>query len=318
MASLYDFYQFFKQAYFSGKPVWQTSDMPDLAGQVIIVTGGAAGIGKETVKEGPSSSALLEHNAVVYIAARNEAKTERAIQDLKVLTGKTASSLILNLEDLGSIRIAVGRFLQQEKRLDILFNNAGVMMPPVEATTTSGYDLSFGTNVLGKLHFYLTKLLLPILIQTARTTGRPARVVNTSSSSHYLAMHDFNTFKDGPARRKLNLMQIYGQSKWANVTFSNELARRYGDQGIVSSCINPGTDFLNAQIKNAYYKILQIYPPAWGALPQLFAGTSPEGVDFNGKFIVPWGRLGPARKDTNDPKLGRDLWAWLEEQVQDL
>jgi NAD(P)-dependent dehydrogenase (short-subunit alcohol dehydrogenase family) len=106
------------------------------------------------------------------------------------------------------------------------------MMPPVEATTASGYDLSFGTNVLGKSllsyllirihtyrgpgHFYFTKLLLPILIQTSGTFGAPTRIVNTSSSAHYLSMHDFNTFKDGPTRRKLTIMQLYGQSKWVS------------------------------------------------------------------------------------------------------
>ncbi|KAJ7170180.1 NAD-binding protein [Mycena filopes] len=318
MVSLSDLFQFLKQAYFSGKPVWHTTDMPDLTGKVAIVTGGGSGIGKETVK------ALLEHNAVVYIAARNETKTKAAIEELqKVTGGKTASSLVLNLEDLHSIRKAAEQFIQRETRLDILFNNAGIMMPPVERTTSNGYDLSFATNVLG--HFYLTQLMIPVLIRTAATSGQPTRVVNTSSGSHYLAMYDFNTFKDGPARRKLNLMQIYGQSKWANVTFSNELARRYGDQGIVSSCVNPGnlkdtelSRHVHSGIEKFILKIVQIYPPAWGALPQLFAGTSPEGVGFNGKFIVPWGRLGPARKDTRDPKLGRELWTWLEEQVQDI
>ncbi|KAJ7651646.1 hypothetical protein DFH06DRAFT_1282855 [Mycena polygramma] len=325
MASLWDFYQFIKQAYFSGKPVWQISDMPDLTGKVAIVTGGAAGLGKETAK------ALLEHSAVVYIAARNELKIKAAIQDLKVLTGKTASSLILDLEDFQSIQKANEHFLhmrplltgshRQETRLDILFNNAGIMMPPVEATTASGYDLSFGTNVLG--HFYLTKLLLPSLMKTAEMTGEPSRVVNTSSGSHYVAMYDFNAFKDGPARRKLNLMQLYGQSKWANVTFSNELARRYGDKGIVSTAVNPGnlkdtelSRHVHSGIEHFLLRIMQIYPASWGALPQLFAGTSPEGVDFNGKFIIPWGRVGTARQDTTNPQLGRELWTWLEAQVE--
>ncbi|KAJ6619837.1 NAD-P-binding protein [Mycena sp. CBHHK59/15] len=315
--SLYDVYQFFKQAYFSGKPVWQVSDMPDLTGKVIVVTGGNAGIGKETVK------ALLEHNAVVYIASRNKAKAEIAIQELKESTGKDALFLRLDLEDLHSIRQAVENFLQREKRLDILFNNAGVMMPPIEAATASGYDLSFGTNVLG--HFYLTKLLLPVMIQTARSTGVPTRVVNTSSGSHYLAMYDFNAFKDGPARRKLSLMQLYGQSKWGNVTFSNELARRYVDKGVVSSCVNPGnlkdtelSRHVHSGVEKFLLKLLQIYPPSWGALPQLFSGTSPEGVDFNGKFIIPWGLLGSARKDTNDAQLGKELWTWLDEQVKDV
>ncbi|KAJ7475835.1 hypothetical protein FB451DRAFT_258926 [Mycena latifolia] len=75
---------------------------------------------------------------------------------------------------------------------------------------------------------------------------------------------------------------------------------------------------VNSGLEKFLLKILQIYPPSWGALPQLFAGTSPEGVDFNGKFIVPWGRLGLARKDTTDPKLGKELCIWLEEQVQHL
>ncbi|KAJ7040310.1 NAD-P-binding protein [Mycena alexandri] len=317
MFSFYDLYRFFKQAYFSGKPVWQANDMPELSGKVVIVTGGGAGIGKETVK------ALLEHNATVYIASRNAAKTNAAIQDLQLLTGRTAFLLVLDLEDLQSITAAVDEFLLRETRLDILFNNAGIMMPPVEATTASGYDLSFGTNVLG--HFYLTKLLLPILIKTAASTGTSTRVVNTSSGSHYVAMYDFNTFKDGPARRKLTLMQLYGQSKWANVTFSNELARRYGHLGIVSSAVNPGnikdtelSRHVNSGIENFLLKIMQIYPASWGALPLLFAGTSPQGGDFNGKFIIPWGRLGLARKDTTDPQLGGDLWAWLEEQVEEL
>ncbi|KAJ4466343.1 NAD-P-binding protein [Lentinula lateritia] len=315
--TLADVYQFFKQAYFSGKPVWQTSDIPDLSGKVVIVTGGNAGIGKETVK------ALLEHNAIVYIATRNSVKAESAINELKAMTGREAYYLHLDLQDLLSIKSAVIEFQNQQSRLDILFNNAGVMMPPIEATTTTGYDLSFATNVLG--HFYLSKLLLPIMIQTAQNTATPSRIVNTSSGSHYLAMYDFNTFKDGPLRRKLSLMQIYGQSKWANVTFSNELARRYYDQGIVSCAVNPGnlkdtelSRHVHSGIEHFLLKILQIYPPSWGALPQLFAGTSSEGATLNGKFIVPWGHVGQARKDTNDTQLGKALWVWLEDQIRDM
>ncbi|KAJ6469624.1 NAD(P)-binding protein [Mycena vitilis] len=294
--------------------------MPDLTGKVAIVPGGDAGLGKETAK------ALLENNAKVYIAARNEAKIEAAIQDLQVSTGKTAPSLILDLEDFQSIQKATELFLQhnfwQETRLDILFNNAGIMMPPVEAATASGYDLSFGTNVLAPR-------LLPILMRTAEMTCEPSRVVNTSSSIHYLAMYNFNTFKDGPARRKL--------SRWANITFSNELARRYGGKGIVSTAAISKTwscreMSISVLITSSWWvlvwfrlvrmpqpvtqRILQIYPSPWGALPQLFSGTSLEGVDFNGKvtgfmfhcrFCV-----SHSRKDTTDPQLGRELWTWLE------
>ncbi|KAF9465125.1 hypothetical protein BDZ94DRAFT_1307286 [Collybia nuda] len=317
--SLYDHYQFFKQAWFSGKPIWQTSDMPDLSGKVIIVTGGGAGIGKGTVQ------ALLEHNAKVYIATRNQASAEAAIKELKALTGKDAHFIHLDLEDLPSVRKAAEEFLKQETRLDVLFNNAGVMMPPVEKTTPAGYDLSFGVNVLG--HFFFTKLLLPIMMQTSKTTGIPSRIVTTSSGAHYLAKYDFNAFKDGPARKKMNLIDLYGQSKWGNIVFANEVARRYGDKGIVSCSVNPGNlhrtetnlaRHVQGGIEFYLLKMMQIYPLAWGILPQLYAGTSPDGADFNGKFVVPWGWLAPARSDTTDPQIGKELWTWLEEQVKDI
>jgi len=148
------------------------------------------------------------------------------------------------------------------------------MAPPIEQVTTQGYDLQFGTNVLGALshnfqgstqpifflgHFYFTKLLIPALLAGAQSSpDGKARVVNTSSSaSLFIGEVDFNTLKDTPARKKRAPEMLYSQSKLVgvfaysqitpfklhiqgNVLFSNELARRYGDQGIVSTSLNPG------------------------------------------------------------------------------
>jgi len=193
------------------------------------------------------------------------------------------------------------------------------MAPPIEQVTADGYDLQFGTNVLG--HFYFTKLLLPTLIATAKTVpDGKARVVNTSSIAHVMDGLNFNTFKDSPARRKLNGQTLYHQSKRGNVVFATELARRYGDQGIVSTSLNPGgirTDLHRHWSSFGRFMLNPIlYEPLLGALTQLWAGTSPEGASMNGKYLRPWARVGAAHPDSQDPELGKQLWTWLEEQVE--
>jgi retinol dehydrogenase-12 len=94
----------------------------------------------------------------------------------------------------------------------------GVLNPPVEMLTDDGYDLQFGTNVLG--HFYFTKLVMPALLAAAATSSDgTARVVNTSSNAHWMSSLDYNTFKDSPARRKKNSWIRYGQSKTVSFFF---------------------------------------------------------------------------------------------------
>jgi len=301
---------------FPPKSKFNVEDIPDLTGKVIIVTGGNAGVGKETAK------ALLSHNAKVYIGARSEDKAKSAITELKEQTGKEAIFLKLDLADLKSVKASVKEFTSKEKELHVLFNNAGVMVPPIEQVTAQGYDLQFGTNVLG--HFYFTKLLLPTLIATAKTSpDGKARVVNTSSSAHMLTSGlDFNTFKDSPARTKKGTQTLYSQSKLGNVFVSNELARRYEDQGIVTTSLNPGN--LKSDLQRhlspfeSFMLFVLLYPASYGALTQLWAGTSPEAAHFNGKYLIPWARLGEAASITNDSKLSAELWTWLEEQVKDI
>ncbi|KAJ7154081.1 NAD(P)-binding protein [Mycena filopes] len=298
---------------FPPKSKFSVDDIPDLTGQVIIVTGGNSGVGKETVK------ALLQHNAKVYIATRSAEKTKAAIEDLKAQTGKEAEFLSVDLADLQSIKRGAEEFLKKESRLDVLFNNGGVMEPPIEQLTAQNYDLTFGTNVLG--HFYLTKLLLPTLIATA-SPGKPARVVNTASSGAELFSQpiNFNSLRDGPARKRLRPDQLYFQSKFGNVAFSNELFRRYGEQGVVSVALNPGNlqsglqRYLSGVKK--YLISLILYPTPMGALTQLWAGTTDEGATFGGKYLFPWARVG--KSPSTDAVAEKELWTWLEEQVVDV
>ncbi|THH15916.1 hypothetical protein EW146_g4640 [Bondarzewia mesenterica] len=318
----------FLWAYFPPKPTFSVDDIPDLTGKVIMVTGGNTGIGKETIK------GLLQHNATVYLAARSPSKAKEAIEELKASTGKEARFLQLDLSDLKSIKQSAREFTENEKELHVLINNAGVMMPPIEQVTKDGYDLQFGTNVLGKEllstmisdllslegPFYFTKLLFPVLLSTAKTSGN-ARVVTVASGAGLMMDSiKFDTLKDGSARKKLSKAGLYLQSKLGDLVYATELTRRYGDQGIVSVSLDPGTlktdlsRHVNSLIQRAILKIIS-YPVSYGALTPLYVATLPDGASLSGKFFVPWAREGKLSKDSLDPQLGKDLWAWMEEQV---
>ncbi|EGN95247.1 hypothetical protein SERLA73DRAFT_162749 [Serpula lacrymans var. lacrymans S7.3] len=204
----------------------------------------------------------------------NRTQSEDAIRELKEKTGNEAVFLKLDLANLKFVKAAAEEFLSKETQLHVLFNNAGLMGPPIDLVTEDGYDLQFGTNVVG--HHYFTKLLLPVLISTAKTCqDGKVRVVTTSSSGHHFGNLDFNTFKDGPARKKQSTSVMYSQSKY-NTTI--------------------------------------LYSVQHGALTQLYAGTTAEGAELNGQYLIPWARVGTPLAGTQDPELGRALWSWLEEQ----
>lgn len=151
-------------------------DIPDLTGKIAAVTGGYGGIGYET------SKALLKKNCTVYIFGRNEKLFDDA---LKLLSDQGVEQVPifvkLDLASFKSIKSAAGTFLSHETKLNYLFNSAGVMIPPTNSKTEDGYELQFGTNVIG--HWLLTILLLPALQQAKGVDGQRARVVFTASSA---------------------------------------------------------------------------------------------------------------------------------------
>jgi NAD(P)-dependent dehydrogenase (short-subunit alcohol dehydrogenase family) len=297
---------------FPPKSKFSVDQIGDLTGKVYLVTGGNTGVGFETVK------ALLQHNGTVYLAARSASKGKEAIEQLKELTGKEARFLQLDLSDLKSVKDAAREFTSKQSELHVLINNAGVMMPPLDQLTKDGYDLQFGTNVIG--HFYLTKLLLPTLLATSTGT-EPARVVTVASSAGLMINNiDLNTLRDGPARKKLSKTTLYMQSKMGNLVLATELARRYGDKGLVSASLNPGTlkSDLARHVESAAEKLILkaiSYPVPMGALSSLYLATTPNGASLNGKYFIPWVRESKLSKDVLDAQRGKDVWAWLEEQV---
>ncbi|CDO73874.1 hypothetical protein BN946_scf185016.g31 [Trametes cinnabarina] len=287
---------------FPPKPQWGVDQNPNLSGKVMIVTGGNAGIGKETVR--------------VYMANRNAQRVQDAIEKPKGQTRKVAL-----LADLHTKFRLSSLLMDKEDRLDVLFNSGGLMYPPVEQTTKDVY----GTNVIS--HFYLTQQLLPLLIESAKTSSdEKARVINTSSMGHsFVSGIDFDTLRDGPKRIKAGTMKLYSQSKFANVVFSNELHRRYAGQGIVSVSLHPGTRRSRYKdLANYACSVIQkhlLYPAPMGALTQLYAGTTPEGANLGEltpvtNYLIPWARVGRAKKETGDVELARKLWDWLENAMR--
>jgi len=214
----------------------------------------------------------------------------------------------------------VNEFRSKETKLDMLFNNAGLMVPPIEQTTADGYDLQFGTMVLG--HYIFTMGLIPPLLEAAQhSPDGKARVINTSSlSSRFTGKIRYDTLKDGDARKKYGVEMLYSQAKFANVLFANELARRYYEKGIVSTSLNPGNlrTGLQRHLAGIKAKIvdLMLYPAPYGALTQLWAGTAPEAVHMNGEYLVPWARRGQMNPAARDLAKGAELWTWLEAEAK--
>ncbi|KAI0687015.1 NAD(P)-binding protein [Earliella scabrosa] len=296
------------------KSQFSVDQIPDLSGRVILVTGGNSGLGYETIK------VLLQHNAKVYLAARNKEKADAAIASLNEATGKEALFHELDLGSLAKTKASAEAFLKKEPELHVLFNNAGLMRPSIELLHEDGYDLQWGTNVV--CPFLFTELLMPALIAGAKTSpDHHARVVTVSSVGAYMQTLDWDTFRDGPARRKLSTEDLYYQSKHANVVVARQIAKRYADKGIVSISVNPGNIRTELQrylppLERSFMNTLLLYPAPDGALTQLFAGTMPEAINYNGEFMIPWARLGRCREEAYDDKIGERLWRWLEDEVK--
>ncbi|GJJ10480.1 hypothetical protein Clacol_004706 [Clathrus columnatus] len=283
-------------------------DLPDLSGKIIFITGGNAGCGYQTVKE------LLLKNAKVYSAARSVEKAQIAADQLKRDIGKSPILIQLDLGDLASVKRAALDFLSKEDRLDVLFNNAGVMMPPSDQLTTQNFDLQFGTNVLG--HYYLTMLLLPALKRSLTVNGKKARIVNLSSSGHSFAPGDgidWSVLKESPERTAKvkewgpskipgrGAWRLYGISKIGNIMLTH-LFNRYYHDFINSYSVHPGG--ISTELQR------------FGSINQLWAGIMPEAENAVGAYIIPWARIGKADPRSDNEELQEQLRAYLEEQIR--
>lgn len=299
---------------------WTISDIPSLAGKRVIITGANSGIGYYAALE------LARKGVQVVVACRDRARGEAALASLRrEALGASIGLEQLDLASLASVREFAARELEQRRPLDLLINNAGVMAPPRRMETADGFELQFGTNVLG--HFALTGLLLPALQQAAAVSAERPRIVTIASIAH--------------KRGKINLadlqyttgyapMKTYQQSKLANLMLAFELDRRLRAAGlpIMSVAAHPGVAHTPLFSKGDYSAMektarrmlgaaieLFLNTAADGALPTLYAATSPDAKD--GGYYGPQGfeemrgrRVGPAKvaAQARDKAVSAELW----------
>jgi len=205
---------------------WTAADIPDQSGRTAVVTGANSGLGFETAK------ALAESGAAVVLACRDLDRAEAAAARLGVAAPRAIISILpLDLASLASVREAVRELRSRHERLDLLINNAGLMMPPY-GRTADGFELQFGTNHLG--HFALTGLLLDRLLATLGS-----RIVTVSSMGHRMGDLDFDDLQFERGYRRI---AAYGRSKLANLLFTYELQRRLAERGAqtIAVAAHPG------------------------------------------------------------------------------
>lgn len=283
---------------------WSESDIPDQHGRIAVVTGANSGIGFETAR------ALAARGARVVLGCRDPEKgrsAERRIRE--AAAGADVRFAHLDLGSLASVEQFAKDLSASEPKLDLLCNNAGVMMPPL-GHTTDGFELQFGTNHLG--HFALTGRLLPLI----RQAGEGSRIVSVSSLAHLWGQIDFD---DLNWERSYNATRAYGQSKLANLLFIRELARRLEARGepIVAAAAHPGSTRTELQrYSRLMHGLVALFSqqPRDGALPSLYALTAAgvRGGDYfgPGRFFEMMGPPRPARSTpaSKDPETARQLW----------
>jgi NAD(P)-dependent dehydrogenase (short-subunit alcohol dehydrogenase family) len=296
---------------------WSIADIPAQSGKLAVVTGATGGLGYET------ALALARAGAEVLATGRNAEKGRAAIEGIKrAVPSAKVRFVMLDLASLASIRAFAASMLASGRPLDRLINNAGVMDLPTRRLTEDGFELQVGTNHLS--HFALTGLLLPLL----RKAQTP-RVVNVSSLAHRGGKIDFSNLQ---AERKYNSWTAYQQSKLANLLFTFELQRRsdaYG-WGLMSNAAHPGyarTELIpngpgTGGLKGIGMKVLGSFlshSAAAGALPTLFAATSPQATPNgyygpNGFYELK-GMVAPAKifPQAKDEAVARKLWEVSEQ-----
>jgi NAD(P)-dependent dehydrogenase (short-subunit alcohol dehydrogenase family) len=194
-------------------------------GKQVVITGGNAGIGKET------AVGLAELGARVLITSRDPQRGADAVAEIRARsTSDTVDVVALDLADLASVRRCAAELLERCDRLDVLVNNAGLVMGH-RTETVDGFETTFGVNHLGP--FLLTNLLLDRLRASA-----PSRIVVVASDAHKQARHGLD-FDDLQSERKYR-MTVYSQTKLANIYFTRELARRLAGTGVTANSLHPG------------------------------------------------------------------------------
>ncbi|GGH00298.1 oxidoreductase [Pedobacter zeae] len=292
--------------------MWTNKNINNQSGRTFLITGANSGIGYETAK------ALYQAGAHIIMACRDFNRAEEAAKSISS-AAETGSLEIaqLNLSNLSDVKDFADQIIKKHNKIDVLINNAGVMIPPA-SKTSNGFELQFGVNFIG--HYALTGYLYPLLKQTANS-----RIVTVSSMAYLHGKIDFDNLK---SERDYEPMREYAQSKLANILFSLELQRRIETAGdaVVSIAAQPGANktelsrhMSDADYQAAVDRIGELMEPWQGALPSLFAAVSAEAIP--GKLYGPdqdggyrgYPAESPITPHGTDVAVAKQLWDYAEQ-----
>lgn len=282
------------------------SDLADrLAGKVAVVTGGNSGIGKE------AAIGIARAGAHVVIAARNPAKAAAALTEIETRADARGrvETIPIDLASFASVRAFAGAFSARHDRLDVLLNNAGLVLR-ARTETIDGHETQFQVNHLG--HFLLTNVL-----RDALARGAPARVVNVSSYAHTRVRNglDFDDL-EWERRRYASGFAVYSATKLMNILFTRELARRSDPDVLTANALHPGFVGSNFAREGDVGRLGNIVMPLIrpfaissqkGALTSIYLATSPDVDGITGQYFIKGQAVKPAAPALDDAAAAR-LW----------
>lgn len=278
-----------------------------MKGKICMVTGATSGIGKATAQ------ALAEMGATVLITGRDERKTKIVVDEIIANSGnKSVDCMLADFSSQEQVRNLAEMFEKHYDRLNVLVNNAGAIFYTRDETI-DGIERTFATNHLAP--FLLTLKLLNIIKQSA-----PARIVNVSSVGHRNASLDFTDLQN---KRKFNGLDVYRQSKLANVLFTYELARRLKGTGVTVNAVDPGMVKTNIGVSNKeliaiFQRIIHrslAVPVEKGAQTSIFAASSQDIAGVTGAYFADCKAVHSSDK-SYDEETAKRLWRISEELTE--
>jgi NAD(P)-dependent dehydrogenase (short-subunit alcohol dehydrogenase family) len=270
-----------------------------MQGKICLVTGATSGIGRVTAQ------ALAEQGATVVLVARDAARAQATVAEIKRQTGNpTVDYLLADLSAQAQVRQVAAQFMERYAQLHVLVNNAGALFTR-RRETADGMEMTFALNHLAP--FLLTHLLLDTVKVSA-----PARIVTVASAAHIGAQIPFDDLQQ--THHRYQPLRVYGQTKLANLLFTYELARRLPGTQVTANALHPG--FVATNFARGDSALLRLampltrpfaISPQEGAQTSIYLATSPDVEVVSGEYFV---TCKPARSSdaSYDEQAARRLW----------
>ena len=281
------------------------SNANDMKGKTVLITGANQGIGKA------SAIALGAMGARLVLVCRNEEKGKAAVTEIESAGAKDVTLILGDMSSQKDIRRVAADVLKKTERLDVLLNNAGLLVPS-RRTTVDGIEETFAVNHLG--YFLLTKLLRELLEKSG-----PSRIVSVSSEAHRRGSMNFDDLQY--ERTNYSAFPVYSQSKLANILFTKELARQLAGTKVTANCLHPGViaSGFGHTYGGFFNFVLTLARPFLkstedGAKTQIYLCSSPDVANVTGEYFDKCKTRRPNR-EAEDAAAAKRLWELSEDLV---